>query len=70
METRPVATTASDGRRPDCRGANEYGCSIVTIHLQSPKGTMAMDSCSACDQRWWRLEGEQLDRDAALDDLG
>ncbi|MEM8902298.1 MAG: hypothetical protein AAGA17_11180 [Actinomycetota bacterium] len=56
-------------RRPGCRGVNEYGCSTVTINMKTPTGNVAMESCSACDQRWWHVDGEQVHRAEAFDGL-
>lgn len=56
-------------RRPGCRGVNEYGCSTVKIHMNTPTGKVVMESCSACDQRWWHVDGEEVERGAALDGL-
>ncbi len=56
-------------RRPGCRGVNEYGCSTVVIKMNTPTGKVAMESCSACDQRWWHVDGEEVERETAFDGL-
>lgn len=58
-----------DGRRPGCLGVNELGCRTVSISMATPRGDVVMESCSACDQRWWHVDGEPADLDGALDGL-
>ena len=48
---------------------NEYGCSTVVIQMNTPTGKVAMESCSACDQRWWHVDGEEVERETAFDGL-
>jgi hypothetical protein len=40
----------------------------ITIQLEGDDVTML--SCSACDHRFWRREGEAVDLDGVLTDMG
>lgn len=68
--TTSATTGASDtGRLPGCLGVNELGCRTVSIAMATPRGDVVMESCSACDQRRWHVDGEPADLDGALDGL-
>lgn len=56
-------------RRDGCRGGDEVRCRVVSIPLNTPRGEVVMDSCSACDMRWWTVDGEAADLDGALDGI-
>jgi hypothetical protein len=56
-------------RREGCRGANEHGCRIVSVNMDTAQGEVTMECCSACDQRWWHQNGTEISRDGALLEL-
>jgi hypothetical protein len=42
----------------------------ITIPLRGASGCeITLTSCSGCDRRWWRREGELVDVRELLDDL-
>lgn len=56
-------------RREGCLGVNELGCRTVSITMAVAAGEVVMESCSACDHRWWHVAGEETDLDGALAEL-
>lgn len=52
-------------RRPGCRAAEELGCRVVSISIQTDDGEVVMESCSACEQRWWSVAGTPVSFDQA-----
>lgn len=55
--------------KPDCPRVDELGCRLVQIDLETPGADVVMESCSACDQRWWTVAGRETDLDGALRQL-
>lgn len=56
-------------RRSGCRGANEHGCRVVSVQMETAQGEITMECCSACDQRWWGQDGVEISREGALVEL-
>ena len=56
-----MASSTMSARCPRC------AAHLVEIHLDQAGRAMVMRSCSTCDSRWWRRDGEDVAFSSILD---
>lgn len=52
---------------PPCRAC---GAELSAIRIEVDGNTLLMESCDGCDTRRWHLEGQRIDLQEALDQVG
>ena len=66
MAQSPVA----GGQEEAGGGCESCGAAVSTIKINVDGTTLLMESCDGCDARRWRLGGERIDLQTALEQVG